>query len=156
VGDQIKRLISIKGKRTVESFHRELGHVMWNDCGMGRTEGGLKEALAKIPAIRAEFWENVNVTGDSNDLNQSLEKAGRVADFIDLAELICLDALDRRESCGAHFREEYQTEEGEARRDDENFAYVAAWQFAGDGNEPILNKEPLTFEYMKLSQRSYK
>jgi succinate dehydrogenase / fumarate reductase flavoprotein subunit len=156
VAEQIKRLINIKGKRTVESLHRELGNVMWNNCGMGRTEASLKEALAKIPAIRAEFWENVNVPGESNDLNQNLEKAGRVADFIELAELICLDALHRRESCGAHFREEYQTAEGEARRDDENFAYVGAWQFGGDGNEPILNKESLTFEYLKLSQRSYK
>jgi succinate dehydrogenase / fumarate reductase flavoprotein subunit len=156
VAEQMKRLLNIKGKRTVESFHRELGNVMWNNCGMGRTEAGLKEALAKIPALRVEFWENVNVPGESNDLNQNLEKAGRVADFIELAELICLDALHRRESCGGHFREEYQTEEGEARRDDENFAYVAAWQFSGDGNEPILNKEPLAFEYLKLSQRSYK
>jgi succinate dehydrogenase / fumarate reductase flavoprotein subunit len=156
VAEQTKRLLTIKGNRTVDSFHRELGNVMWNNCGMGRTEAGLKEALAKIPVIRAEFWENVNVPGESNDLNQSLEKAGRVADFMDLAELICIDALHRRESCGAHFREEYQTEEGEAQRDDENFAYVAAWQFSGDGDGPILYKEPLTFEYLKLSQRSYK
>jgi succinate dehydrogenase / fumarate reductase, flavoprotein subunit len=156
VAEQTKRLLTIKGNRTVDSFHRELGNVMWNNCGMGRTEAGLKEALAKIPVIRAEFWANVNVPGESNDLNQSLEKAGRVADFMDLAELICIDALHRRESCGAHFREEYQTEEGEAQRDDENFAYVAAWQFSGDGDGPILYKEPLTFEYLKLSQRSYK
>jgi succinate dehydrogenase / fumarate reductase flavoprotein subunit len=156
VTEQTKRLLSIKGKRTVESFHRELGSVMWNNCGMGRTEASLKEALGKIPAIRAEFWKNVNVPGESNDLNQNLEKAGRVADFMELAELICLDALHRRESCGAHFREEYQTEEGEARRDDENFAYVAAWQFGGDGDVPILNKEPLSFDYLQLSQRSYK
>jgi succinate dehydrogenase flavoprotein subunit len=156
MAEQTKRLINIKGKRTVDSFHRELGSVMWNNCGMGRTEASLKEALAKIPAIRAEFWENLNVPGESNDLNQSLEKAGRVADFMELAELICLDALHRRESCGAHFREEYQTEEGEARRDDENFAYVAAWQFGGDGDVPTLHKESLTFEYLHLSQRSYK
>jgi succinate dehydrogenase / fumarate reductase flavoprotein subunit len=156
VTEQTKRLLSIKGKRTVESFHRELGSVMWNNCGMGRTEASLKEALGKIPAIRAEFWKNVNVPGESNDLNQNLEKAGRVADFMELAELICLDALHRRESCGAHFREEYQTEEGEARRDDENFAYVAAWQFGGDGDVPILNQEPLSFDYLQLSQRSYK
>ena len=156
VAEQTKRLINIKGKRTVDSYHRELGSVMWNNCGMGRTEASLKEALAKIPAIRAEFWENINVPGESNDLNQSLEKAGRVADFMELAELICLDALHRRESCGAHFREEYRTEEGEARRDDENFAYVAAWQFGGDSDVPTLHKEPLTFEYLKLSQRSYK
>ena len=156
VGEQIKRLLSIKGNRTVESFHRELGNVMWNNCGMGRTEASLKQALAQIPGIRAEFWKNVNVPGEGGDINQNLEKAGRVADFMELAELICLDALHRRESCGAHFREEYQTEEGEARRDDEDFAYVAAWQFSGDGAEPILNKEPLTFEYLHLSQRSYK
>jgi succinate dehydrogenase flavoprotein subunit len=156
VAEQTKRLINIKGKRTVDSFHRELGNVMWNNCGMGRTEASLKEALAKIPAIRAEFWKNVNVPGDSVDLNQSLEKAGRVADFMELAELICLDALHRRESCGAHFREEYQTEEGEARRDDENFAYVGAWQFGGPNDVPTLHKEPLTFEYLHLSQRSYK
>ncbi len=154
VADQVTRLLNIKGKRSVDSFHRELGNIMWNNCGMGRTEAGLKEALAKIPAIRAEFWKNVDVPGEGNDLNQSLEKAGRVADFLELAELVCLDALHRRESCGAHFREEYQTEEGEAQRDDDNFTYVAAWQF--DGDKPILNKEPLTFEYVKLSQRSYK
>jgi succinate dehydrogenase / fumarate reductase flavoprotein subunit len=156
VAEQTKRLLSIKGKRTVESLHRELGNVMWNDCGMSRSQASLKQALAQIPAIRAEFWKNVNVAGEGNDLNQDLEKAGRVADFMELAELICLDALHRRESCGAHFREEYQTQEGEARRDDENFAYVAAWQFSGDGAEPILNKETLAFEYLHLSQRSYK
>jgi len=156
LNQQIARLLNVKGKRTVDSIHRELGEVMWNNCGMGRTEAGLKEALGKIPAIRAEFWKNVDVPGEGNDLNQSLEKAGRVADFIELAELVCRDALQRRESCGAHFREEYQTEEGEAQRDDENFAYAAGWQFSGDGNEPILHKEPLTFEYVKLSQRSYK
>jgi len=156
VAQQISRLLNIKGKRTVDSIHRELGDVMWNNCGMGRTEAGLKEALEKIPAIRAEFWGNVDVPGESQDLNQSLEKAGRVADFIELAELVCRDALYRKESCGAHFREEYQTEEGEAQRDDENFAYAATWQFSGDGNEPILHKEPLTFEHVKLSQRSYK
>jgi succinate dehydrogenase / fumarate reductase flavoprotein subunit len=156
VAEHTKRLLAIKGKRTVESFHRELGNVMWNNCGMGRSEASLKQALAKIPGIRAEFWENVNVPGESLDLNQNLEKAGRVADFLELAELICIDALHRRESCGAHFREEYQTPEGEALRDDENFAYVAAWQFSGDDEGPILHKEPLTFEYVKLSQRSYK
>jgi succinate dehydrogenase / fumarate reductase flavoprotein subunit len=123
---------------------------------MGRTATGLKEALARLPGLRAEFWENLNVPGESNDLNQSLELAGRVADFMELAELICLDALHRNESCGGHFREEYQTEEGEAKRDDDNFTYVAAWQFSGDNHAPILNKEPLEFETVKLSQRSYK
>ncbi|GAB4447722.1 MAG: fumarate reductase/succinate dehydrogenase flavoprotein subunit [Anaerolineae bacterium] len=156
VAQRINRLLSIKGKRTVSELHRELGQVMWDNCGMGRTEASLKQALARLPEIKAEFWENINVPGESKDLNQSLEMAGRVADFIELAELLCLDALHRNESCGGHFREEYQTEEGEAMRDDENFAYVAAWQFSGDNSAPILNKEPLEFEYVKLSQRSYK
>ncbi len=156
IKERINRLLSIKGKRTVSDFHRELGQVMWDHCGMGRTEASLTEALRRIPEIRAEFWENVNVPGESNDLNQSLEMAGRVADFMELAELLCLDALHRNESCGGHFREEYQTEDGEALRDDENFAYVAAWQYAGDQQPPVLNKEPLEFEYVKLSQRSYK
>jgi succinate dehydrogenase / fumarate reductase flavoprotein subunit len=156
VTSRINRLLGIKGKRTVSSFHRELGQVMWEKCGMGRTEASLKEALRRIPEIRAEFWENVNVPGESADLNQNLEMAGRVVDFMELGELLCLDALHRSESCGGHFREEYQTEEGEALRDDEHFAYVAAWQYTGDDNPPLLNKEPLTFEYVKLSQRSYK
>lgn len=153
---RINRLLGIKGKRTVTSYHRELGDIMWEDCGMGRTAESLQHLLAKLPELRAEFWENINVPGESNDLNQSLEMAGRVADFMELGELIALDALHRNESCGGHFREEYQTEDGEAKRDDENFAYVAAWQFGGEGNTPILNKEPLEFEYVKLSQRSYK
>jgi succinate dehydrogenase / fumarate reductase flavoprotein subunit len=156
VTNRINRLLGIKGKRTVSSFHRELGQVMWEKCGMGRTEASLKEALRRIPEIRAEFWENVNVPGESADLNQNLEMAGRVVDFMELGELLCLDALHRNESCGGHFREEYQTEEGEALRDDEHFAYVAAWQYTGDDNPPLLNKEPLAFEYVKLSQRSYK
>jgi succinate dehydrogenase / fumarate reductase flavoprotein subunit len=153
---RINRLLSIQGKRTVNSYHRELGHLMWEYCGMGRTAEGLQHLLSKLPALRAEFWENINVPGESNDLNQSLEMAGRVADFMELGELICLDALHRNESCGGHFREEYQSEDGEARRDDEHFAYAAAWQFGGEGSMPILNKEPLEFEYVKLSQRSYK
>jgi succinate dehydrogenase / fumarate reductase flavoprotein subunit len=156
VAERVKRLLSIRGKRTVSAFHRELGQLMWEYCGMGRTAAGLKHVLTRIPELRAEYWENINIPGESNDLNQSLEMAGRVADFMELAELLCLDALHREESCGGHFREEHQTEEGEARRDDENFAYVAAWQFSGDGHAPILNKEPLEFEYVKLSQRSYK
>jgi succinate dehydrogenase / fumarate reductase flavoprotein subunit len=156
INERINHLLKIKGKRTVSDFHRELGKIVWDNCGMGRTEASLSEALRRIPQIRAEFWENVNVPGESNDLNQSLEMAGRVADFMELAELLCLDALHRNESCGGHFREEYQTEEGEALRDDENFAYVAAWQYAGDQQAPVLNKEPLEFEYVKLSQRSYK
>jgi succinate dehydrogenase / fumarate reductase flavoprotein subunit len=129
---------------------------MWEYCGMGRTEEGLKTALAKIPQIRAEFWENLCIPGDSHDLNQTLEKAGRVADFLELGELMCIDALHRDESCGGHFREESQTPDGEALRDDEKFAYVAAWQYAGDEHDPILNKEPLSFEYVPLTQRSYK
>ncbi|MEO8202028.1 MAG: FAD-binding protein, partial [Gemmatimonadota bacterium] len=150
------RLLSIRGKRSVDSIHRELGKVMWEYCGMSRNEAGLKLALEKIPAIRAEFWSNVNVLGVGEELNQSLEKAGRVADFIELAELMCLDALHRRESCGGHFREESQTADGEALRDDEHYAYVAAWEHAGEGKPPILNKEPLEFERVQLSQRSYK
>ncbi len=156
VNDRVRQLLSIKGKRTVSDFHRELGKVVWDYCGMGRTAQGLQKALELIPQIRAEFWENLNVPGESDDLNQSLETAGRVADFMELAELLCLDALHRNESCGGHFREEYQTEEGEALRDDEDFTYVGAWQYTGDNQAPILNKEPLDFEYVKLSQRSYK
>ncbi|MCB0155894.1 MAG: fumarate reductase/succinate dehydrogenase flavoprotein subunit [Anaerolineae bacterium] len=151
-----KRLLEINGKRSVDDFHRELGKVMWDYCGMGRNDAGLRQALERIPEIRAEFWEDVRVPGHGESLNQELEKAGRVADFLELGELMCLDALHRTESCGGHFREESQTEEGEALRDDENFAYVAAWQFAGAETEPILNKEPLSFEYVKLTQRSYK
>jgi succinate dehydrogenase / fumarate reductase flavoprotein subunit len=150
------RLLEIQGKRTVDSFHRELGRVVWEQCGMARNETGLKKALEKIPEIREEFWENVRVPGEATELNQNLEMAGRVGDFLELAELMCLDALQRPESCGGHFREESQTEEGEALRDDDNFAYVAAWQFGGKGKEPMLHKEPLTFEYVPLSQRSYK
>jgi succinate dehydrogenase / fumarate reductase flavoprotein subunit len=151
-----KRLLEVNGKRTVDSFHRELGKIMWDDCGMGRNEAGLRHALERIPALREEFWQNVRVPGNANDLNQELEKAGRVADFFELGELLALDALHRTESCGGHFREESQTPDGEALRDDENFAYVAAWQYSGDSASPILNKEPLAFEYVKLSQRSYK
>jgi succinate dehydrogenase / fumarate reductase flavoprotein subunit len=156
VNQRSQHLLELNGKRTVDDFHRELGQVMWNYCGMARTDAGLRQALQRIPEIRAEFWENVRVPGSADSLNQSLEKAGRVADFLELGELMCLDALHRAESCGGHFREESQTAEGEALRDDENFAYSAAWQYAGDENEPILNKEPLSFEYVKLSQRSYK
>jgi succinate dehydrogenase / fumarate reductase flavoprotein subunit len=151
-----RKFLSIDGKRTVSSFHRELGKIMWEYCGMSRNEAGLRIALKKIPELRAEFWRDVNVPGSDAELNQALEKAGRVADFLELGELMCLDALHRTESCGAHFREESQTPDGEALRDDEKFAYVAAWQYAGEGKIPILNKEPLVFENVKLSQRSYK
>ena len=151
-----KRLLSINGTRTVDSFHRELGKIMWEKCGMARDAQGLQEALREIPALRERFWRDVKVLGSAEGLNQSLEKAGRVADFLEFAELMCLDALQREESCGGHFRTEYQTEDGEAKRDDERFAYVAAWEYAGEGKAPILNKEPLTFENVHLSTRSYK
>jgi succinate dehydrogenase / fumarate reductase flavoprotein subunit len=156
VAERTKKFLSIDGKRTVMSFHRELGRLMWEYCGMSRNEAGLKLALKKIPELRQEFWRDVNVPGSDVELNQALEKAGRVADFLELAELMCIDALHRTESCGAHFREESQTPDGEALRDDANFAYVAAWQYAGDNRAPILNKEPLVYENVKLSQRSYK
>ncbi len=156
VKERVQRLLSINGKRSVTSFHRELGEIMWHYCGMERSAEGLKKALELIPALRAEFWENVRVLGEADDLNQNLEMAGRVADFLELAELIVTDALHREESCGGHFRAEHQTPEGEAQRNDEEFAYVAAWQYGGDAAQPLLHKEPLTFEYVHLSQRSYK
>ncbi|HYU41200.1 MAG TPA: fumarate reductase/succinate dehydrogenase flavoprotein subunit [Vicinamibacteria bacterium] len=156
VGTRMKKLLSIGGQRTVDSFHRELGKVMWEYCGMARSAEGLKTALEKIPALREEYWRNVRVLGEDASINQSLEKAGRVADFLELAELMCRDALERNESCGGHFRVEYQTPEGEARRDDERFAHVAAWEYAGDGQAPRRHQEPLQFEYVHPSQRSYK
>ena len=154
--ERIDKLLSIKGKRTVDDFHRELGLLMWDKCGMARNDAGLREALRRIPAIREEFWENVNVLGENESFNQSLEKAGRVADFLEFAELLALDALERDESCGGHFREEHQTEEGEAKRDDENFAYAAAWEWTGVGNTPNLHKEHLEFKEVPLAIRSYK
>ena len=156
IDELTRKLLSINGKRTVTSFHRELGKIMWDDCGMSRNERGLRTALGKIRELREEFWRNVNVPGSDAELNQALERAGRVADFLELGELMCLDALHRTESCGGHFREESQTPDGEALRDDAHFAYVAAWEYAGEGKSPILNKEPLVFENVKLSQRSYK
>ncbi|HZU10192.1 MAG TPA: fumarate reductase/succinate dehydrogenase flavoprotein subunit [Pseudacidobacterium sp.] len=152
----IEKLLSIKGKRTVDSFHRELGKIMWDYCGMSRTAEGLEHAIQKIRELREEYWQNVNVPGSGDDLNQSLEKAGRVADFFELGELMCIDARDRNESCGGHFREEYQTPDGEAQRDDEHYSYVAAWEYRGPGNQPELHKEPLEFHYVHPSQRSYK
>ena len=152
----ITRLLDVKGKRTVDSFHRELGRIMWDDCGMARNDAGLRRTLEKIPELRAEFWKNVRVLEGNDEVNQSLEKAGRVADFLELGELICIDALHRRESCGGHFREESQTQDGEALRDDEQFAYVAAWEYTGTLARPNLHKEPLHFEYVHLTQRSYK
>jgi succinate dehydrogenase / fumarate reductase flavoprotein subunit len=151
-----RRLLDVNGKRTVDSFHRELGRLMWDKCGMARNASGLREALGRIPVLREEFWRNVNVPGSDAELNQALERAGRVADFLELAELMCRDALHREESCGGHFREEFQTEDGEALRDDEHFAYVGAWEYAGRDADPRLHKEPLTFEYVHLAQRSYK
>ena len=151
-----QRLLGINGKRTVNSFHKELGMMVWEKCGMARTEKGLTELLKQIPVLREEFWKNVKVTGQNEELNQNLEHAGRVADFLEFAELLCLDALQRRESCGGHFRTEFQTDDGEAKRDDEHFAYVAAWEYAGAGSAPILNKEPLVYEEVHMSTRSYK
>jgi succinate dehydrogenase / fumarate reductase flavoprotein subunit len=151
-----KRLLSVKGKRTPTSLHRELGKLMWDKCGLARNEAGLKEALKRIPQLREEFWKTVNVTGENMEFNQNLEYAGRVADFMEFAELLCLDALHRRESCGGHFREEFQTEEGEAKRDDEHFAYVAAWEYQGLNKQPVLHKEPLVYEEVHMSTRSYK
>ena len=156
VSEKIKRLLSIKGKTTVDEFHRKLGHLLWEKCGMARNEAGLKEALKLIPEIREQFWKDVCVLGSGEEFNQALERAGRVADFLEFGELLCLDALERQESCGGHFREEYQTPEGEALRRDDLFSYVAAWQFNGVGQAPSLHKEELKFEEVHLAQRSYK
>src|SRR5687768_12567733 len=156
VRGRVEKLLASKGTRTVDSFHRELGQMMWSKCGMARNAAGLREASQRIPELREEFWQSVVVPGSGAEVNQSLEKAGRVADFLELGELMCIDALHREESCGGHFREESQTPDGEALRDDSRFAYVAAWEYAGDGKAPVLNKEPLTFENIALSQRSYK
>jgi succinate dehydrogenase / fumarate reductase flavoprotein subunit len=149
------RLLAVDGKRTAASFHRELGKLMWDECGMARNAGGLERALGRIPELREEFWENLTVPGTGSELNNALEQAGRIADFLELGELMCRDALDRRESCGGHFREEYQTAEGEAQRDDENFSHAAVW-FHREGSPPALVREPLTFGHVKPSQRSYK
>ena len=156
VTDRINTLVNSKGTRTVDEFHRDLGHIMWEDCGMARNEAGLRVALEKIPRLRAEFWEDVNVTGSPGTFNQVLERAGRVADFLEFAEVMVRDALHRTESCGGHFREESQTGEGEALRKDDEFCYVAAWEFTGAGNEPALHQEPLSFSEVALTQRSYK
>jgi succinate dehydrogenase / fumarate reductase flavoprotein subunit len=154
--ERARKLLSIKGRRTTTSFHRELGRIMWEHCGMARTDAGLRAALQQIPALREEFWKNVTVAGANEELNQSLEHAGRVADFIDLAELMCLDALERRESCGGHFREEFQTADGEARRDDANFCHVAVWEHQGPGRPPARHIESLQFDSVPLATRSYK
>ena len=155
VSERITTLMNISGKQTVESFHKRLGKIMWNQCGMARSEKGLQEAISEIRQLKKEFWSDVKIPGEINEMNPELDKAGRVADFIELGELMCIDALERRESCGGHFREESQTEEGEAKRDDANFSYVSAWEYKGE-NEWTLNKEPLSFEIVKPSQRSYK
>lgn len=154
--DKLKKLLSIKGNKTVDEIHKQLGRVMWEYCGMSRSEEGLKKALSEIPAIREDFWKNVNVLGSDNELNDSLEKAGRVADFLEFGELMCEDALNRKESCGGHFRVESQTDEGEALRDDKKFSYVSAWEHKGVGIKPELHKEDLKFEEVQLAQRSYK
>jgi succinate dehydrogenase / fumarate reductase flavoprotein subunit len=156
VGDQVRKLLSVKGTRSVDWFHKELGKIMWDDCGMARSRESLEKAIAEIPELRAEFWRNVRVLGENESFNQSLEKAGRVADFLEFGELLCRDALHREESCGGHFRVEHQTEEGEALRDDDKFSYVAAWEWPGEDGTPTLHKEPLEFEYAHPSQRSYK
>ena len=156
VGEKTRKLLGVQGKRSVLSFHRQLGKLMWDYCGMARTDAGLRKALQEIPAVREEFWQNVRVLGEGETFNQSLERAGRVADYMEFAELMCMDALERRESCGGHFREEFQTEDGEAKRDDANFSHVAAWEYTGPGSKPVLHKEQLAFENVKPSTRSYK
>jgi succinate dehydrogenase / fumarate reductase flavoprotein subunit len=153
---QTAAMLATKGKKTVDQIHRHLGHVMWEYVGMGRTEGGLKKAIGEIQQIKEDFNKDVNVPGSGTNINESLEKAGRVKDFIGLGELMARDALNRNESCGGHFREEYQTEEGEAKRDDANFAYVGAWEYKGENQQQELHKEELKFDVVHLTQRSYK
>jgi succinate dehydrogenase / fumarate reductase flavoprotein subunit len=153
---RLQRLVGVKGKRTPTAFHRELGKIMWDECGMARNRSGLEKAIGQIGALREEYRANVNVVGEPGGLNQQLEVAARVEDFLELGELMCRDALHREESCGGHFREEYQTSEGEALRDDEHYAYVGAWQHAGETAEPRLHKEELVYENVKLATRSYK
>jgi succinate dehydrogenase / fumarate reductase flavoprotein subunit len=155
VADRINTLMTIKGKQTVETFHKRLGKIMWNKCGMARNAKSLQEAIKEIRELKKEFWNDVRIPGSINEMNPELDKAGRVADFIELGELMCIDALNRNESCGGHFREESQTEEGEAKRKDDEYAYVAAWQYKGEGNWE-LHKEQLNFELAKPTQRSYK
>ena len=156
VKERTRRLLGIKGRRTVDHFHRELGRIVWDYCGMARTEKSLQRALAQIPPLREEFWKNVNVPGEGEALNSALEKAGRVADFLEFGELMCLDALERRESCGGHFREEFQYPDGEAKRNDEQFQHVAAWEFKGEDKKSVRHIEPLIFEDVHPSVRSYK
>jgi succinate dehydrogenase / fumarate reductase flavoprotein subunit len=153
---RIHQIIAVNGSRTVDSIHRDLGNIMWEYCGMARNDAGLKTAIDRIRALRDEFWQDVKVPGTGESFNQNLEHAGRVADFLEFGELLVLDALDRKESCGGHFREEYQSAEHEAQRDDEKYCYVAAWDFQGVGKPPVLHKEPLEFENVHLATRSYK
>lgn len=154
--DRLATLLEVKGRRSVDSFHRELGSILWEYCGMERNAQGLEHAIGLIRKLGEQFWSDVNVTGRGEELNQALERAGRVADFFELAELMCLDAWHRAESCGAHFRSESQTDEGEALRQDDKYTYVAAWEFTGTGTPPRLHKENLDFEHVKVQQRSYK
>ncbi len=156
VTERVQHFLSCNGTRTVDSFHRELGHIMWEYCGMERTEEGLTEAIRRIRELRKEFWSNLRVLGGNDQVNQSLERAGRVADLIELGELMCIDALHRRESCGGHFRAESQTEDGEALRHDDQYAYVAAWEWGGEDAPPVLHKEDLVYEFVEMKQRSYK
>jgi succinate dehydrogenase / fumarate reductase flavoprotein subunit len=156
VKERIQKLMSIRGKHSPDSFHKKLGKIMWDKVGMARTKQSCTEAIAEIKALRAEFWNDVRVTGTPDELNPELEKALRIADFLELGELMARDALHREESCGGHFREEYQTEEGEAKRDDSDFMYVAAWEYKGENEEPKLNKEVLEYENIKVAQRNYK
>jgi succinate dehydrogenase / fumarate reductase flavoprotein subunit len=153
---RIERLLGIRGRRSADSFHRELGTLLWEKCGMARNAAGLQEALERIPALREEFWQNVQVPGVGESFNQALEYAGRVADFLEFGELMCRDALAREESCGGHFREEHQTEEGEALRNDEEFTHVSCWEYRGPSETPLMHKEPLHFETVQPSVRSYK
>ena len=148
--------MSIKGERSVDSFHKELGKIMWEYCGMARNKEGLEKAIKLIPELRKEFWSNVRIPGDADIVNQELEKANELVDFFELGELMCRDALTREESCGGHFREEYQTSEGEAQRDDENFTHAAVWEYKGLDNEPVRHIEPLEYKNVKLATRSYK
>jgi succinate dehydrogenase / fumarate reductase flavoprotein subunit len=156
VDETTRKLLDINGRRTVDEFHRELGMIMWDYCGMARNNAGLEKARGMIQKLRQEFWRDVKVPGQALDFNQSLERAGRVADFLEFAELMIMDALQRQESCGGHFNEAFQTDENEALRDDENFCHVSAWEHRGTGEEPVMHKEPLVFENVKLTQRSYK
>lgn len=156
VNGRVNKLLAVKGKKTVDEFHRELGKIMWDYCGMARNKAGLEKAIKLIPELRQEFWNNVNVLGKNEEINQSLEKAGRVADFLEFGELMCRDALNREESCGGHFREEYQTSDGEAKRNDDKYCYVSAWEYKGENQKPVEHKEELSYENIKLAQRSYK